>query len=44
MTTTTILNFRREFEAFLRYARSGPIDVTRHDQRSFVLMSAEHYD
>jgi prevent-host-death family protein len=41
---TTILKFRREFEAFLRYARCGPIEITRHGRRAFVLMSPEQYD
>lgn len=39
----TILKFRREFEAFLRYARCGPIEITGRGQRAFVLMSAEQY-
>jgi prevent-host-death family protein len=44
MAMTTILKFRREFEAFLRCARRGPIEITRHGRRAFVLMSAEQYD
>ena len=44
MAMITILKFRREFEAFLRYARCRPIEITRHGRRAFVLMSAEQYD
>ncbi len=44
MTTTTILNFRLEFDAFQQYARREPVEITRHGRRAFVLMSAEHYD
>jgi prevent-host-death family protein len=44
MTTTTIFKFRREFDAFRRYARCEPVEITRHGRRAFVLMSAEHYD
>jgi prevent-host-death family protein len=44
MAVTTILKFRREFEALLRYARCGPIEITRDGRRAFVLMSAERYD
>jgi len=43
-TGQTILKFRREIEAFLRYARCGPVEITRHGRRAFVLMSAEQYD
>jgi prevent-host-death family protein len=43
-TGQTILKFRREIEAFLRYARCGPVEITRHVRRAFVLMSAEQYD
>src|SRR5258708_19188156 len=44
MTTTTILNFRREFDAFQQYARREPVEIIRPGRRAFVLMSAEHYD
>jgi prevent-host-death family protein len=44
MAMITILKFRREFEAFLRYARCRPIEITRHGRRAFVLMSAEQHD
>ena len=44
MTTTTLLKFRREFDAFQQYARFGPVEITRYGRRAFVLMSAEHYD
>ena len=42
--TTTIFKFRREFDAFQRYARREPVEITRRGRRAFVLMSAEHYD
>jgi prevent-host-death family protein len=42
--TTTILKFRREFDAFQQCARYEPVEVTCHGRRAFVLMSAEHYD
>jgi prevent-host-death family protein len=44
MITTTILKFRREFDALLRWARLEPIEITRDGQRAFVLMSAEQFD
>jgi PHD/YefM family antitoxin component YafN of YafNO toxin-antitoxin module len=44
MAMTTILRFLREFEAFLWCARCGPIEITRHGRRAFVLMSAKQYD
>jgi prevent-host-death family protein len=44
MITTTILKLRREFDTFLQYARCEPVEITRHGQRSFILMSTEHYD
>jgi len=44
MTTTTILKFRREFDAFQQQARCQPVEITRHGRRAFVLISAEHYD
>jgi PHD/YefM family antitoxin component YafN of YafNO toxin-antitoxin module len=39
-----ILMFRRKFDAFQQYARCEPVEITRHGQRAFILMSAEHYD
>jgi len=33
ITTTTILNFRREFDAFQQYARREPVEITRHGRR-----------
>ena len=44
MATTTILKFRREFDAFQKYARRAPVEIRRHGRRAFVLMSAQHYD
>jgi prevent-host-death family protein len=44
MTTTTLLKFRREFDAFQQYARFGPVEIARYGRRALVLMSAEHYD
>jgi prevent-host-death family protein len=44
MITTTILKFRREFDALLRWARLEPIEITRYGRRAFVLMSTEQYD
>ena len=44
MITTTLLKFRREFDAFQQYARFGPVEITRYGRRAFVLMSAEQYD
>jgi len=42
MAMITILKFRREFEAFLRYARCRPIEITRHGRRAFVLSAEQH--
>jgi prevent-host-death family protein len=44
MTTTAISKFRREFDAFLKYSRCELVEITRDGRRTFVLMSAEHYD
>jgi hypothetical protein len=44
MTTTTLLKFRREFDAFQQYACFEPVEITRYGRRAFVLMSAEHCD
>lgn len=41
---TTILKFRRKFEAFPLYARCGLVEITRDGRSAFVLMSAEQYD
>jgi prevent-host-death family protein len=38
------LESQRKFGEFLHQARRDPIEITRHRQREFVLMSAEHYD
>jgi glutaredoxin len=39
---TTLLKFRREFDAFLRCARLEPAEIARRGRRAFVLMSADH--
>jgi PHD/YefM family antitoxin component YafN of YafNO toxin-antitoxin module len=44
MTTTMILKFRRKLDAFRQYACCEPVEIARHGQRAFILMSAEHYD
>jgi len=31
-------------EEFLYQARQGPVEITRHCRREFVLMRADHYD
>ena len=42
--TTTALKFQRKFGWFQLQARREPIEITRHRRRTFVLMSADHYD
>jgi len=44
MTRTTALEFQRNFGEMQHRARRGPVEITRHGRREFVLMSVEHYD
>jgi prevent-host-death family protein len=44
MPTVEALEFQRRFDEFLQQARREPVEITRHGQREFVLMSAEHCD
>jgi prevent-host-death family protein len=37
-------SFQRSPEEFLHQARQGPVEITRHGRREFVLMRADHYD
>jgi hypothetical protein len=37
MTTTTILKFRREFDALQKYARREPVEIARHGRRVLVV-------
>lgn len=44
MSRTTSREFQRKFGAFQRQAQREPVEITRHDRRQWVLMSADHYD
>jgi PHD/YefM family antitoxin component YafN of YafNO toxin-antitoxin module len=44
MTMTMISKFLRKFSAFQEHACCEPVEITRHGQRAFVLISAEHHD
>ena len=44
MPTVEALEFQRRFDKFQRQVQREPVEITRHGQREFVLMSAEHYD
>jgi prevent-host-death family protein len=44
MVTVGALEFQRKFGEVQHQARRGPVEITRHGRREYVLMSAEHYD
>jgi len=44
MAQISALEFQRKFAEALHQAQQEPVEITRHDRREFVLMSAEHYD
>ncbi|WP_353430122.1 type II toxin-antitoxin system prevent-host-death family antitoxin [Paracoccus denitrificans] len=44
MPTVDSVIFHRRPEEFLHQARRGPVEITRHGRREFVLMHADHYD
>ena len=44
MTRTTAVEFQRHFGEFQSQARREPVEITRHERRELVLMSADHYD
>ena len=44
MPTVSALKFQRNFGLFQHEARRGPVEITRHGRREFVLLSAEQYD
>lgn len=44
MPTTTSLEFQRKFGQYLNESHREPVEITRHDRREFVLMSAAQYD
>jgi len=44
MTSTTAVEFQRNFGEFQHQARREPVEITRHGRRELVLMSADHYD
>jgi prevent-host-death family protein len=38
------LEFQRMFDEYQNQAQREPVEITRHGRRTFVLMSADHYD
>ena len=44
MPTVDSVIFQRSSEEFLHQAQREPVEIARHGRRTFVLMSADHYD
>lgn len=44
MPTIDSISFQCSPEEFLYQAQRGPVEITRHGRREFVLMHADHYD
>ncbi|MBS0472312.1 MAG: type II toxin-antitoxin system prevent-host-death family antitoxin [Proteobacteria bacterium] len=44
MARTTAREFQRNIGEYQHRARKGPVEITVHGRREFVLMSAEEYD
>ena len=44
MPTVSSLGFQRNFRRFRHEARRGPVEITRHGRREFVLLSADQHD
>ncbi len=44
MPTVSALGSRRNFRQLQHGARREPVEITRHERREFVFLSAEQYD
>ena len=44
MPTVSSRRFQRNFGLFQHEARREPVEITRHGNREFVLLSAEQFD
>lgn len=44
MPKVTSLEFQRNFGALQHQAHLEPVEIMRHGQRAFILLSVDHYD